>query len=362
MATYAEGSTQVYTLTEKEMLPKWKSILNSYDELNDSIDTSISKMYSKMPSFTDEEKAAGAQYTWAISSTTRFQKTQKDIKKEVSDTTKAISATMTTYLATAISNSFYRQQYLMVSFVGGSLKPKPLNPNIVKASSTGLPEFWKEIRKKVVEKVYGSASTYFPEIGTLSELLLSNDLEALGKIDRMVKSGLIQGLSAKDIAKQIETVIGTETIVDGVTHYTGAKAKAARIARTEGIRNLNAGTFAQMKEAQAQGVENKKIWETTFDLRTRETHANAHNQERELDENFNVGSATGPFPGDLSTVKENANCRCEHKSKLPGVRDDQRSVRNPETGKTEIFTFKNFDDYLDAFGYKYNKSGVIVAI
>jgi len=50
-----------------------------------------------------------------------------------------------------------------------------------------------------------------------------------------------------------------------------------------------------------------KVWLAALDDRTRETHVQAHGQERALDEDFEVGAGSGPAPGQIGLPEEIAN-------------------------------------------------------
>ena len=83
---------------------------------------------------------------------------------------------------------------------------------------------------------------------------------------------------------------------------------AQRIARTETHTAANMGSQEMAEESDADMV---KEWGATEDERTRESHAAADGQTRELDETFQVGSANLAFPGDPDGPPEEIiNCRC----------------------------------------------------
>lgn len=93
--------------------------------------------------------------------------------------------------------------------------------------------------------------------------------------------------------------------------YEGFKGRRATvIARTEVVAASNAGAFFAAKQL---GVPMKKRWIATMDERTRDWHAEAHGQERDIDEPFEVYGELLMFPGDatLGASAENIiQCRC----------------------------------------------------
>jgi len=359
MPTYKDGQNTVYDLTEKEALKKWALALEAYDKANSGIDTELAKLYAKMPTFTPDELASGGMFTWSVSNKKRLPLTQAEILKIYTE--ESIKAGNQILLASslAISNTFYREQYLQLFFSQEELSDVILNPDIINASVNGTTELWQKIQKEVI---YGNPKNYFPPEGTLSDLLKGYRDAELEKIQKAVTAGLIQGKSVKDLARDIERIIGTEEIIDGKVKYTGARANAARIARTEVNRNLNAGVYAQMKQAEAQGLEQTKMWNSTLDIRTRGTHATADNQRRKIDENFNVGGAVGLMPHQLDQAGENINCRCRLSPIVDGIEPTIRRGRNPVTGKNEVFTYRGMPDWMDQVGVKIDKNGVIIPV
>lgn len=93
--------------------------------------------------------------------------------------------------------------------------------------------------------------------------------------------------------------------------YDGFKSRrAVLIARTEVVAASNAGAYFAARQL---GVPMRKRWIATLDERTRDWHADAHGQERDIDEPFEVHGELLMFPGDatLGASAENIiQCRC----------------------------------------------------
>lgn len=107
---------------------------------------------------------------------------------------------------------------------------------------------------------------------------------------------------------------GEAKLIDRVRDFfkddQGAYAKAQRIARTE-THNAAEGT----KETSARGAQQAgfiiaKRWVAHIDARTRREHARADGQEVMMDDDFTVGTASGPRPGRLGAKEHDINCRC----------------------------------------------------
>lgn len=140
-----------------------------------------------------------------------------------------------------------------------------------------------------------------------------------------IQEGIRDGESIDDIAKRVETVMGDRI-----------KSSSQLIARTEVNRAVNFGTAQGWKQS---GVVTKKRWLAALDDRTRATHAEAHGQVVDIDDDFSVGGCTGPAPGNLDCVREVANCRCSMTAVLdvpePELVKDT-TPKGPDNGMVEI--------------------------
>ena len=70
---------------------------------------------------------------------------------------------------------------------------------------------------------------------------------------------------------------------------------------------LNGGTLEGWRQSD---VVTGKEWIATLDDRVRDSHADAHGQTVKIDEDFQVGDASGPAPGQMGEAGEDINCRC----------------------------------------------------
>lgn len=103
-----------------------------------------------------------------------------------------------------------------------------------------------------------------------------------------------------------------ESIPQLADRVRGAADISARtsvlVARTQVIEASNAGSF---QTAQVSGIEMRKEWIATPDLRTRPTHLQADGQRVDLADNFVVGGYSAMFPAAPSLPPaERYNCRC----------------------------------------------------
>lgn len=117
-----------------------------------------------------------------------------------------------------------------------------------------------------------------------------NDLKAA------LAEGVDAGESVDQLADRVESIMGERI-----------QSSAETIARTEVIGASNGGALEAWKQSE---VVEAKAWLAALDDRTRDTHREAHGQQVALDEDFVVGDARGPAPGQMGDAGEDINCRC----------------------------------------------------
>lgn len=117
----------------------------------------------------------------------------------------------------------------------------------------------------------------------------------------MLKNSLREGIEAGENIKQLEERV-TEVMAERI------RSTPETIARTEVVGAANGGTLEAWR--QSGEVVESKVWLAALDDRTRESHVEAHGQTVGLDEDFVVGGASGPAPGQMGDPDEDINCRC----------------------------------------------------
>lgn len=112
-----------------------------------------------------------------------------------------------------------------------------------------------------------------------------------------VSEGITAGESMTDLAGRVTTVMADKI-----------RSTPELIARTEAI---GAYTGGSLEAARQSDLTLEKAWMSALDgKRVRETHQEAHGQTVGIDEDFEVGDATGPGPGLMGDPNEDCNCRC----------------------------------------------------
>jgi Phage portal protein/Phage Mu protein F like protein len=112
-------------------------------------------------------------------------------------------------------------------------------------------------------------------------------------------AGAAEGEDIPTLAKRIR----------GVFSFAN-RVRSTRIARTEVVSAYN-GSSTLVAGELGEGIIGGQEWIATRDKRTREDHADADGQIRELGKSFRVGGEALAYPGDPSASAEQVvNCRC----------------------------------------------------
>lgn len=158
-----------------------------------------------------------------------------------------------------------------------------LHTSMVEASSiAGLPS----VGSLAAEQYLAQARNTFAEVG--------DDLWGIARAQLL--EGFEQGESIPELAERLRQSANMTA------------RRGVLVARTQVNEASNAGSFAV---AQASGLQMKKEWIATPDLRTRPTHLAADGQRVDLNEPFIVGGFSAMFPAAPSLPPaERYNCRC----------------------------------------------------
>lgn len=130
--------------------------------------------------------------------------------------------------------------------------------------------------------------------------------EVYALITAQIDRGVREGLSIPEISALVQ-----ETLT--ATGSARWRNRAVTVARTETIGATNAGAFAgAVRRALDENDSTaEKVWLSTLDGRTRNTHRMADQQRVPLLQPFDVGGSLLMFPGDPSGPPDEViNCRC----------------------------------------------------
>lgn len=109
-------------------------------------------------------------------------------------------------------------------------------------------------------------------------------------------AGIEGGESIADLAKRVGAVFDRRS-----------RSDAMMIARTESHAAYHRGGLETVK---GFGGAFEKTWLSALDARVRDDHRAAHGQTVAMDDDFSVGGARGPMPGELGEADQDINCRC----------------------------------------------------
>lgn len=225
--------------------------------------------------------------------------------------------------------AYYRDGYTMSFFTDKQVNP--LNNLVNEFSVTGDMEKLKEIKDKALKRI---AEKMIPPSGnTLTQMLVDNDTKSLNRLITVIKQGLVNGESYDKQVKRVAKV------------FNGNASNAARVIRTEGNRNMNAGSFFVSEDLKEQGVKIKRQWVATKDSRTRDSHQALDGQFEDDDGYFWIGSDKGRYPTDFTEPENSINCRCTTIDIVEGTTPQVMRARNPVTGKTDIVSYKTYEEW-----------------
>ena len=165
--------------------------------------------------------------------------------------------------------------------------------------------------KKAIAGMSGAQKKRLPRVKELAEVYI----ERFG--GRMVTQSLETSVSRMNTVIRNNLDQSEEIVAEKLQKVKQMNFRQARtIARTETLRAMNS---SQLDVARGVGsVTGKrivKVWVSDQGERTRDTHAAADGQQRELDDAFLVGGESILYPGEGSP-ENSINCRCSTFQKM----------------------------------------------
>lgn len=156
------------------------------------------------------------------------------------------------------------------------------------------------------------------------------------QIENQLMTGILTGKSPRQIAGSFMQVMGRN------------QAAAIRNARTSVTSAQNAGRMDTYRRAKERGTDLQIEWISTWDSRTRTSHAKQDGERIDLDGTFSNGCR---YPADPKGAPEEVyNCRCTTRAILPGINDEDRIIDADflewyENDKSGIRYNKKTDEY-----------------
>ena len=355
--TLSDLNESGFKSTQNE-IKRFNSLLaKQYKTALDQIRTDIRKVYDKV--IGDRSPAQVAvllkeepAWLWVQANKfDRFQALQKKVQTQFVKASIAAGNMTVESSKMAISNNFYKQQF-GVMFANASpvnLSFTVLNPAVVEISVLGTPSVWKKIGQDAADRIgkkFGDLSRYQPKHGTLTSTILNNRVKDLQKIQTSITQGLIQGKGFAQTAKDVKNVLDSTA------------SQALRVVRTESMRNMNAGAFANHNQSVAQGLEMDRQILSVLDDRTRGQSVQV-DTDIANEEGFFIypGGLLVSFPGNSGVAAFDINDRETVIEIIDGQSPELRRGRNPLTGKKEVMSFKSSPAWMDSNGFTQNKRG-----
>ena len=163
---------------------------------------------------------------------------------------------------------------------------------------------------------------------------------ALERIRKDLELAIIRGDSFQTLARRIAKTIGVDKTGLGYAYgRRGLAAKAMTIARTEGMRALNAGHQRAYDEARRMGCDIVEMWDATLDSRTRPSHGALDGQYRDEEHGGWYVPELGRYvegPGKSGVASFDINCRCRTSAHVRGFPPTGRYIRDKSTDEPYI--------------------------
>lgn len=137
----------------------------------------------------------------------------------------------------------------------------------------------------------------FDEVGFIKRNE-NNNKKCIELLKKEVTSGIIQGKSYADIAKNIDD------------RFDIGFNDAMRIAQTEAHRVKEKATIDTMTKAKDLGIKFKKKWLSARDDNVRDAHIELNGQIIDVEDEFEYEGNTADAPGNFGVAELDINCRC----------------------------------------------------
>lgn len=227
-------------------------------------------------------------------------------------------------------DAYYRNSYLNTFFVAEDIKFTALNKKLVDYSLTGSSDLWKELKN------VKNLQLYTPKSGSLSALLKEDKRKEILKVKKAVNQVFLGRMDYKDAKKYLEGTLSNKY--------------AEMVLQTEVGRLSNLAHYTSSVDS---GLDPGKLWISSLDSKTRDVHRGLDGQIVGIDEYFSYGGYKTLFPMQFADAGQNINCRCDYGDVFDDVELNERRGKNPVTGEYEVFSYKNYADWLKMHGVSY---------
>lgn len=237
----------------------------------------------------------------------RLVKLEQEIAQEIGKLTSKNALTLKKGMMNVYEESYYRTAWVLSNQVKADLGFAMLNRDLI---------------QKAIENP-------LDRVGFLQRNR-DNQARLTRQLREQLAQGLIQGEAYGTVAKRIKNRMDV-----GATNVM-------RIAQTELHRNRQQAKLDSMAEGGKAGITLKKMWVSTVDGSTRDTHQHLDGQQVDLDKPFKANGMTAEAPGLFGDPAEDINCRCTMIEVVDGFKPNTRRVRG--VGITEYGTYNEFKE------------------
>ena len=330
--SYSTLQRQATNITKREIRGKSWQIAREYDKALTEISNKIDIFYEKFLNATDPNN-----YYNNANKLNRLFNLFDEVQEAYATYARIANTKISEASEIAISNEFYRRQFVNSAFVplGDVAKSATfaiLDPVAIEMSVYGTEAKWKSIQDENRNR-YGQLRPYKTEGDrpTLKRILYKNDRKAMRRIKDTITQGLIMGQSNAEMTSSLKSTFGM------------VKRNTARVVRTETHRNLSASQYASQQALKNQGFDVHRQLLSVLDSRTRRQSIQVNH--RIDDEN---GFFTYPrglkvrYQGNSGVAGYDINDRETSIEIIDGVSPTTRIGINPSTGKQEVIKFDQF--------------------
>jgi len=370
MATYEGGQKQATTFTQAEINRNKQLVNQVYRDAQKELERELAVWYSRF--LTNQDPANGNFYNIMLQEG-RLNEMLQNVTKIYREHSIAAGNITKESSKIAFTNQYYRSEYIKEWFgseIGQNIAFSIVNPLLMETTVFSTEKIWEDLAQKTKDKIeatYGDINRYTPKEGTLTAKLISNRSDEIAALKRVLRRDLLLGKPYAETVKSVTKIIGTEKVKKGKRTLSGAKASAAKIVRTEGNRNLNAGNYSNTKYVSSTfGIEMVRQMLAVLDGVTRPQSRSMDGQTVGVDEQFIYpDGSTAYYPGNSGNPAYDANDRetvVDLMLDAEGnpIEPQLRRAKNPITGETEVFSFIHFDQWAAERGLRYSKSGKLV--
>lgn len=345
--TFREFLDSVPERNERDVRELDRQLTRHYREARDRIQAEIDKLYARA--------LAGADPKDYYALTVRFNRLNR-LQGQVKDAYERAAGRAGIEIQRAsrltMSQSYYANQYALQLGVntgqGIALSFTRLPEELIEFAVVGTQDAWRKIVQERM-RVPGDLDAYRPPAGTLNDILLNRTRRDLQRVQDTIVQALIQGKNATQMSGELSRALSI------------SRNNAQRIIRTETHRTQSLGHYAASEHAKEQGARVRRQIVSVLDDRTRPQSAAVDGQMENEDGYFVYpGGVMVRVPGSSGVAGWDINDREVAIDVVEGLEPETRRMRNPETGRNEVISWRSFDKWAKERGLTRNRYGQLL--